>query len=356
METKVINEPVVAIAGVTGAVGAEFIATMDKRGFRVGKLKALASARSAGKRLTFRGQEIVVEELTEGSFAGVDIALFSAGSGPSKRFAPAAVERGAVVIDNSSAFRMTPGVPLVIPEVNAHRIADHRGIIANPNCAAITALVPLWPIHQQNPIRRMIIATYQAASGGGAAAMQELVDSTRASLNDEAFPPNVLPHPYAFNLFSHNTDIDPATGYNGEETKVIHETKKIFEDDWIGVGVTCIRVPVLRAHSEAITFECECPITEAQVREILSAAPGVKIIDDRPKNYFPMPSDASGQDDVLVGRIRKDLSDPSGHSISMFVAADQLLKGAALNAIQIAEYLLPASRSEGVTTAEATSV
>ena len=333
------NDPVVAIAGVTGAVGAEFIATMDRRGFRVGKLKALASARSAGNTLDFRGQRIVIEELTEQSFAGVDIALFSAGGGISRRFAPVAVKAGAVVVDNSSAFRMDPDVPLVIPEINANRIRDHKGIIANPNCAAITALVPLWPIHKANRIRRLILSTYQAASGGGAAAMEELAESTRASLNGETHEPKVLPHPYAFNLFSHNTPIDPATGYNEEETKVIQETRKIFEDERIAVGVTCVRVPVLRAHCEAITFECERPITEAEVREILSGAPGVKIVDDRVKNYFPMPIDASGQDDVLVGRIRRDLSDPSGHSISMFVAADQLLKGAALNAIQIAELL-----------------
>jgi len=335
----VINEPVVAIAGVTGAVGAEFIATMDKRGFRVGKLKALASARSAGKRLTFRGQEIVVEELTEGSFAGVDIALFSAGSSVSRRFSPIAAKAGAVVIDNSSAFRMEADVPLVIPEINARRVREHKGIIAVPNCSAITALVPLWPIHRQNRIKRLILSTYQAASGAGAAAMEELVESTRASLAGRAYQRTVLPHPYAFNVFNHDTRIDPETGYNEEETKVIKETRKIFEDDRIAVGVTCVRVPVLRAHCQAITFECEKPITEQEVGTILSEAPGVKIIDDRVKNYFPMPIDASGQDDVLVGRIRKDLSDPSGHSISMFVAADQLLKGAALNAIQIAELL-----------------
>ena len=333
------NDPVVAIAGVTGAVGAEFIATMDRRGFRVGRLKALASARSAGKTLRFRGQEIVIEELTENSFRDVDIALFSAGGGISRKYAPIAVKAGAVVVDNSSAFRMDPNVPLVIPEINAGRIRDHKGIIANPNCAAITALVPLWPIHRENRIKRLIISTYQAASGGGAAAMEELVESTRASLNGEAYQPKVLPHPYAFNLFSHNTAVDPDTGYNDEETKVIKETRKIFEDDRIAVGVTCVRVPVLRAHCEAITFECDRPISEGEVREILARAPGVKIVDDRQKNYFPMPIDASGQDDVLVGRIRRDLSDPSGHSISMFVAADQLLKGAALNAIQIAELL-----------------
>jgi aspartate-semialdehyde dehydrogenase len=335
----VSSEPVIAIAGVTGAVGAEFIATMDRRKFPVRKLKALASARSAGKTLDFRGQKIVVEELTERSFDGVDVALFSAGGAIARKFAPIAVKSGAVVVDNSSAFRMDPNVPLVIPEVNARRIRDHKGIIANPNCAATTALVPLWPIHQVNRIKRVIIATYQAASGAGAAAMAELIDSTRANLDGRAFQPKVMPHPYAFNLFSHNTAIDPETGYNDEETKVIRETRKIFEDERIAVGVTCVRVPVLRAHSEAITFECERPIREAEVRDILSCAPGVRIVDDRTKNHFPMPVDASGQDDVLVGRIRRDLSDPSGHSIAMFVAADQLLKGAALNAIQIAELL-----------------
>jgi aspartate-semialdehyde dehydrogenase len=332
-------QPVVAIVGVTGAVGAEFIATMDKRNFPVGRLKALASARSAGRTIDFRGEKIAIEELTERSFDGVDIALFSAGGGISRKFAPAAVKAGAVVVDNSSAFRMDPNVPLVIPEINAGRIRDHKGIIANPNCSAITALVPLWPIHRQNRIKRMIVSTYQAASGAGAAAMDELVESTRAYLDGRPFTPKVIPLPYAFNVFSHNTAIDPETGYNDEETKVIKETRKIFEDEQIAIGVTCVRVPVLRAHCEAITFECEKPIKEDEVRAILSKAPGVRIVDDRAKNYFPMPIDASGQDDVLVGRIRQDLSDPSGRSISMFVSADQLLKGAALNAIQIAELL-----------------
>jgi aspartate-semialdehyde dehydrogenase len=335
----VTYDPVVAIVGVTGAVGAEFIATMDKRNFRVGKLKALASARSAGKTIDFRGERIFIEELTPHSFHGVDIALFSAGGGISRKYAPIAVKSGTVVIDNSSAFRMDPDVPLVIPEINARRIRDHKGIIAVPNCSAITALVPLWPIHQQNRIKRVILSTYQAASGAGAAAMEELVESTRAKLDGRPFTPKVIPHPYAFNVFSHNTAIDPETGYNEEESKVIKETRKIFEDERIAIGVTCVRVPVLRAHSEAITFECEKPISEDDVRRILTNAPGVKIVDDRIRNYFPMPIDASGQDDVLVGRIRKDLSDPSGHSIAMFVSADQLLKGAALNAIQIAELL-----------------
>jgi aspartate-semialdehyde dehydrogenase len=335
----VSSDPVVAIVGVTGAVGAEFITTMNKRAFRIGKLKALASRRSAGKTVDFRAQQIVIAELDENSFEGVDIALFSAGAGISRKYSPMAVQAGAVVIDNSSAFRMDPKVPLVIPEINARRIKDHEGIIAVPNCSAITALVPLWPIHRKNRIKRLILSTYQAASGAGAAAMEELVESTRAHLSGNDYVPKVFPHAYAFNLFNHDSSVDPATGYNGEETKVIQETRKIFEDDAIAVGVTCVRVPVLRAHSQAITFECQNPITEHEVRAMLSSAPGVKIVDDRVKNYFPMPIDASGQDDVLVGRIRRDLSDPSGHSISMFVSADQLLKGAALNAIQIAELL-----------------
>jgi aspartate-semialdehyde dehydrogenase len=335
-----MKKPVVAIVGATGAVGAEFVGCLTKRNFPVGTLKALASARSLGKTLEFRRDKIDVEELTERSFAGVDIALFSAGASASRKFAPSAVEAGAVVVDNSSAFRMADDVPLVIPEINARRIAEHKGIIANPNCSAITALVPLWPIHKKNRIKRVIISTYQAASGAGAAAMRELEDSTRAYLDGKPFEPKVLPHRYAFNVFSHNTAIDPETGYNDEETKVIRETRKIFEDDGIAIGVTCVRVPVLRAHSQSITFACEKPIDETEVRAILSDAPGVKIVDDRAKNYFPMPIDASGQDEVLVGRIRKDLSDPSGHSIAMFVAADQLLKGAALNAVQIAEYLV----------------
>jgi aspartate-semialdehyde dehydrogenase len=329
----------IAIVGATGAVGREFIGCIESRGIEVKSLKLLASARSAGKTVPFRGQDLTIEELTDDSFKGVDIALFSAGSGISKHYAPLAVKAGAVVVDNSSAFRMDPDVPLVVPEINARRIADHKGIIANPNCSAITALVPLWPIHQKNPIKRLIISTYQAASGAGAAAMQELVDSTRAYLDGKPFTPKVMPHPYAFNVFNHNTAIDPETGYNDEETKVIRETKKILEDDTIAIGVTCVRVPVLRAHSEAIIFECENPISEDDVRAILSKAPGVKIVDDRARNYFPMPIDASGQGDVLVGRIRKDLSDPSGKSIAIFVAADQLLKGAALNAVQIAELL-----------------
>jgi aspartate-semialdehyde dehydrogenase len=329
----------IAIVGATGAVGREFIGCIEARNLPLASLKLLASAKSAGKIQTFRGSELVVEELTQDDFQGVDIALFSAGSAISRQYAPIAVKAGAVVVDNSSAFRSDPAVPLVVPEINGRRIKDHHGIIANPNCAAITTLVPLWPVHQVNPVRRLIVSTYQAASGGGAALMEELELSTRAYLDGRDYPPKVVKYPYAFNLFSHNTAIDMATGYNDEESKVIKETKKIFEDERIAVSATCIRVPVLRAHSVSMTFECERPISPEEVRELLKHAPGVKLVDDWANNYFPMPKDASGQGAVLAGRIRKDLSDPSGKSICMFVAADQLLKGAALNAVQIAELL-----------------
>ncbi|MFO7285694.1 MAG: aspartate-semialdehyde dehydrogenase [Gammaproteobacteria bacterium] len=333
------REPVVAVVGATGAVGVEIVHCLEQRKFPLSKLRLFASARSAGKTMTFRGETLTVEELTERSFDDVNLALFSAGGSTSRKFAPIAVERGAVVVDNSSAFRMDPTVPLVVPEINADAIRSHRGIIANPNCAAIISITPLWPIHRENPVRRLILSTYQSASGAGAAAMEELRESTRAYLAGQPYEPKVLPHPYAFNVFSHNTKIDPATGYNEEETKVIQETKKIFNDPNIRVSATCIRVPVLRAHCVSITFECERPITPEEVRERLSNAPGVALVDDVERNYFPMPVDASGRDEILVGRIRKDLSDPSGRSISMFVAGDQLLKGAALNAVQIAELL-----------------
>jgi aspartate-semialdehyde dehydrogenase len=333
------SDPVVAIVGATGAVGVELIRCLQERRFPLAELRLFASSRSAGRTLGFRGASLAVRELNEDSFHGVDLALFSAGAGTSRRFAPIAVRAGATVIDNSSAFRMDPAVPLVVPEINPHTLRDHRGIIANPNCCAIIAITPLWPVTRTNRIVRVMLATYQAASGAGAAAMQELLESTRACLAGRSYEHKVLPHPYAFNLFSHNTRIDPATGYNDEETKVIQETRKIFGDPDIRVSATCVRVPVLRAHSAAITFECERPITPQEVRELLRTAPGVQLVDDAERNYFPMPRDASGQDSILVGRIRQDLSDPSGRSVSLFVAGDQLLKGAALNAVQIAEAL-----------------
>jgi aspartate-semialdehyde dehydrogenase len=333
------SAPVVAIVGATGAVGVELIRCLEERRFPLSKLRLFASARSAGKTMTFRGEPLAVEELQEDSFRGIDIALFSAGGGTSKRFAPLAAEQGAVVVDNSSAFRMDPTVPLVVPEINPEAVRTHRGIIANPNCSTIIAITPLWPVHRTNPVRRMILATYQAASGAGAAAMEELRESTRAYLEGRPYEPRVLPHPYAFNLFSHNAKVDPETGYNEEEIKVVRETHKIYGDDSIRIAATCVRVPVLRAHSIAINFECERPISPEQVREIIATAPGVRLVDDPQRNYFPMPKDASGQDPILVGRIRRDISDPSGRSIALFVAGDQLLKGAALNAVQIAELL-----------------
>jgi len=334
------SAPVVAVVGATGAVGVELMQCLEQRRFPLSNLRLFASARSAGKTLPFRGKPVLVEELTEDSFRGVNIALFSAGGAQSKRFAPAAVRHGTVVVDNSSAFRMDADVPLVVPEINPEALRNHKGIIANPNCSTIISITPLWPIHKINPIKRLIVSTYQAASGAGAAGMEELRESTRAYLEGREYKNTVLPHPYAFNLFSHNSKMDASIGYNEEEVKVMRETHKIYGDSSIRISATCVRVPVLRAHSIAINFECEHPITPEQVRDLMQTAPGVKVVDDVERNYFPMPKDASGQDPILVGRIRKDLSDPSGHSVAMFVAGDQLLKGAALNAVQIAELLL----------------
>ena len=305
-------------------------------------MRLFASSSSKGKKLAFKGKYITIDELQEDSFVGVSIVFFAADENTSKKYASLAVARGAIVIDNSSIFRMDPEVPLVIPEINLYKIKDHRGIIANPNCSTIIGITPLWSIHTKNPIKRIIISTYQAASGAGLSAMKELEDSTRSYLDRTFYVPTVLPHPYAFNLFSHDSVINSETGYNGEETKIMNETKKIFSDDTIRIAATCIRVPVLRAHSASITFECESIITPADVRRILESAPGIRVVDDPAHNYFPMPIDASGQADILVGRIRQDLSDPSGKSISLFVSGDQLLKGAALNAVQISDYITSA--------------
>jgi aspartate-semialdehyde dehydrogenase len=332
--------PVVAIAGATGAVGVELMQCLEQRKFPLAELRLLASARSAGKKMKFRGADVAVQELTEESLKGVDIALFSAGGAQSKRFAPAAVKAGAVVVDNSSAFRMDPITPLVVPEINSGALAKHNGIIANPNCVAIVAATPLWPLHRKKRIARITMATYQAASGAGAAAMEELSESTKAFLEGRKFEPKVLPHPYAFNVFSHNTKVDPETGYNEEETKVMQETRKIFGEPNLRVTATCVRVPVLRAHCIALNIEFEDAMSVAEAREILASAPGVRVVDELERNYFPMPVDASGKDEILVGRLRKDVSDPSGKTLALFVAGDQLRKGAALNAVQIAEKLL----------------
>ncbi|MCK8783413.1 aspartate-semialdehyde dehydrogenase [Roseomonas sp. NAR14] len=336
----VAASPNIAIVGATGAVGIELLRCLEARGFPLGRLRLLASPRSAGRTLPFRGEELPVEALGEESFAGIDIALFSAGSGVSKRHAAAAVAAGAVVVDNSSAFRMDPDVPLVVPEVNGDTLASHRGIVANPNCVAAIATVALAPLHRAHPIRRLTAATYQAASGAGAAAMEELRESTAAYLRGEDYAPRVLPHPYAFNLFSHNAEMDPESGHNGEELKVVAETRRILDAAALPIGITCIRVPVLRAHAMALTVEFDAVVSPAEARALLAAAPGLRLVDDLAANHFPMPSEASGQDDVLVGRVRRDLGDPSGRTLALFVAGDQLLKGAALNAVQIAELLL----------------
>ena len=334
------NAPVVAIVGATGAVGVELMHCLESRNFPVGGLKLLASARSAGKVLPFMGKDVTIEELTDRSFEGVDVALFSAGATISRRHAPHAVGAGAIMVDNSSAFRMDPDVPLVVPEVNGEMIARHNGIVANPNCVAAIATVALAPLHKAHPIRRLRMTTYQAASGAGAAAMEELRQSTASYLRGESFEPKVLPHPYAFNLFSHNADVDPDNGYNGEELKVVAETRRILGADNLPIGITCVRVPVLRAHAMSISVEFDEVVTPEEASDLLQAGQGLKLVDDRATNHFPMPSEASGQDDVLVGRIRVDTADPSGRTLALFAAGDQLLKGAALNAVQIAELLL----------------
>lgn len=329
----------VAIAGVTGAVGQEFLRIIEQRKFPFRSLKMLASSRSAGKKIDFMGKTYTVEELTADSFNGVDIALFSAGGGRSREFAPAAVKAGAVVIDNSSAFRMDPEVPLVVPEVNPEAIKQHQGIIANPNCSTIIANVPIYPLHKANPIKRMIVSTYQAASGAGQSAMLEMLQQAKEVLEDKPVTCNTLRYQLAFNLYCHDSKIGP-NGYNEEEMKMVKETQKIFNCPTIAITCTCVRVPVVRTHCESINLEFADPITPEQVTDLLSTAPGVSIIDDRENNRFPMPIDASGNDDVYVGRIREDESIPDHRGINLWVAGDQIRKGAALNAIQIAEKLV----------------
>jgi len=328
----------VAVVGATGAVGAEMLRCLETSSYPTGTLKAFASERSAGKRFKFLGKDVEMEVLTDDAFVGCDVALFASESDISKKYVPIAAAAGAYAIDNSSAFRMDASVPLVVPEVNGDLIKPSQKIYANPNCVAAIMVMALWPLHQAGKLKRVIASTYQSASGAGRPAMDELEESTRAYLKGESYTPKVLPHPYAFNLFSHNTTIG-ADGYNGEEQKVVAELRKIMGLPELRVGVTCVRVPVLRAHSMAITAEFADKVSVEQARAVLSKAPGVKIVDDREKNHFPMPIESGGQNDVLVGRIREDISDPTGHSLALFISGDQLLKGAALNAVQIAERL-----------------
>ena len=329
----------VAIVGATGAVGQEFLTVLAERRFPIKNLKLLASGRSAGKKIEFLGQSYTVEELTQHSFEGVNIAFFSAGGSISKEFAPAAVKAGAIVVDNTSAFRMKDGIPLVVPEVNPEQIQKHNGLIANPNCSTIIMNVPVWPLHKVNRVKRVIVSTYQAVSGAGAWGLYELDAQMKAHAKGEPVQKEKFPHQILNNVFSHNTKI-AANGYNEEENKMVNETRKIFADPRIMISATCIRVPVPRAHSESINIEFERPMSVEQVKEILAKAPGVKIVDNIDANHFPMPLEASGQDDVLVGRIRQDISREDGRGIDLFVSGDQIRKGAATNAVQIAEKLI----------------
>ena len=328
----------IAIAGATGAVGADMLKTLEKRDFPIGNLRLLASARSVGKKLEFRGEMIEVEELKHDSFKNIDIALFSAGAERSKEFANSAVDAGAVVVDNSSAFRMDENVPLIVPEVNPEDIRNHNGIIANPNCSTIIMVVAVYPLHKAKKLKRLVVSTYQAASGAGAAAMQELEDQTLALLQGGEINAEKFVHPIAFNLFPH-IDVFLDNGYTKEEMKMLHETRKIMHLPSLNISCTCVRVPVSRAHSEALNMEFEEEVTPDEVREIISASPGVILRDNPAKNEYPMPKDASGIDEVLVGRIREDCSRSDRRGIEMFISGDQLLKGAALNAVQIAELI-----------------
>ena len=327
----------VAILGATGAVGAELLELLESRDFPISDLKLLASERSAGSALPFRGEKLTVEAVTAKSFQDVDIVLASAGAAISRAWVETAIAAGAVMIDNSSAFRMDENVPLIVPEVNPQAAATHRGVIANPNCTTILMSVAIYPLHQIQPIQRIVAATYQSASGAGARAMEEVKTQAQAILNGEEPKTESFPYPLAFNLFPHNSKLNEQ-GYCEEEMKMVNETRKIFGEDSLRITATCVLVPVLRAHSEAINLEFERPFSVSQAREILSQAPGVKLVEDWQANYFPMPIDASGKDEVLVGRIRQDLSNPNG--LELWLCGDQIRKGAALNAIQIAELLI----------------
>ena len=336
MSAKKFN---IAVAGATGAVGNQMLACLEERSFPIETIKLLASARSAGRKLDFRGESIAVEELTESSFKGVDVALFSAGGGISEKFAPLAAKDGCVAIDNSSAWRMDPEVPLVVPEINPHAIAQYKnkGIIANPNCSTIQMVVALHPLHQKYGVRRVVVSTYQSVSGTGKKAIDELDHQTRAILNLKEYEKKVYPHAIAFNCLPH-IDVFLENGYTKEEMKMVNETLKIFEDDTIGITATTVRVPVFYGHSESINVEMKENVTADEVRALLEKSPGIKVVDDPENNIYPMAIDAAGQDLTLVGRIRNDESIPN--CVNMWVVADNIRKGAATNAVQIAEVLV----------------
>lgn len=330
---------VVAVAGATGAVGEVMLQVLQERKFPVRRLKLLASERSVGRALTFHGDSVQVEQLTERSFDGVDVALFSAGAGRSKEFAPAAWKSGAVVVDNSSAFRMEPDVPLVVPEINPHAIAQYtqRGIIANPNCTTIVTLMALAPLHRHSRIRRVVASSYQAVSGAGAKALDEFTQQIRAWAKGEPLPVAVFPYQIAFNVLPH-IDVFQENGYTKEEMKLVHESRKILEDDRILVSPTTVRVPVFTAHSVSVHVETEGKITAAKARELFAAFPGLQVQDDPANKRYPMPLVAAGTDDCYVGRIREDLA--VDNALNFWVVGDQLRKGAALNAVQIAEHVV----------------
>ncbi len=327
----------VAVLGATGAVGEEILALLDQRSFPLKDLTLLASPRSAGTTLAFKGEDIPVQVVGPDSFKGIDLVLASAGGSVSQEWLPRAVAAGAIAIDNSSAYRMDPNVPLVVPEVNPATAQTHQGIIANPNCTTILMALAVWPLHQVQPVQRLVVSTYQSASGAGARAMEEVKQQTRAILAGEEPVAEVFPYPLAFNLFPHNSPLNEL-GYCQEEMKMVNETRKIFGAADLRISATCVRVPVLRAHSEAVNIEFAAPFSPQTAKALLAKAPGVKLVEDWGRNYFPMPIEASGQDDVLVGRIRQDISNPN--ALELWLSGDQIRKGAALNAVQIAELLL----------------
>jgi len=331
------GECVVAVCGATGAVGREMLKTLEMRNFPATTVRAFASARSAGTTVPFKGGELTVEELKEDSFAGIDIALFSAGGGTSKKFAPFAAKAGCVVIDNSSAWRMDPEVPLVVPEVNPDDVSWHKNIIANPNCSTIQMVVALKPLHDAATIKRIIVSTYQAVSGTGQKAIAELETQMRQLFNMKEAEAKVYPYQIAFNCLPH-IDVFSDDDYTYEEIKMIKETNKIMGDDSIRVTATTVRVPVFYGHSESVNIETEKKITPNEARAILSQAPGVKVLDNPSEKIYPMPIICAGEDDVFVGRIREDKTIDNG--LNMWIVSDNIRKGAALNAVQIAELLL----------------
>jgi len=326
----------IAVVGATGAVGAELLRVLERRSFPIASLRPIGSARSAGKSISFRDDSIAVEELTEHSFDKIDIAFFSAGGETSRKWVPVAREAGAIVIDNSSVFRMEPDVPLVIPEINGEDLRAHRGLIANPNCTTAVALMAIYPLHRVFSVRRVFAASYQAVSGSGARAIEELREQVEFAAQDRQSTPQIYPHPIAFNVLPH-VDVFLESGYTKEEMKMQNEGRKIMHLPEFRASVTCVRVPVYRAHSIAISAEFEKKVSVEHAREALAKAPGLELVDEPQKNRYPMPLSVAGRDNCEVGRVRLDCAFENG--LSFWVSGDQLLKGAALNAVQIAELL-----------------